>query len=169
MAAASTIKQQSLIADLGNHYFNGPELILSQSQCLGISHYVEGMYYNLTKILTIIPTENDPYADHLEMFNDIRHNAQLKVFSGGTSSRDFNKHHNFIARAVHDWHHYLAGSDFTFEGELAAWRKQCAGKCMWMREYLFSEIVLQAAAYHYIGDYPDKQRVVQWEQWMINL
>ena len=165
----ATIKEQALITDLGKHYFNGPELVLTQSQLLGISHYVEGVYYNLCKVLTVEWVREDPYTDHLQMFSDIKHNARLKVFAGGSSSRDFNHQHNVMARAVHDWHHYMIGADFSFMGEVAAWRKQCAGKCMWMREYLFSEIVLQAAAYLYLGDYPDTQRVVQWEGWMADI
>jgi hypothetical protein len=78
---------------------------------------------------------------------------------------------NLMFRAVHDYHHYCVGSGFTLKGEIAAYkygvhryREHCqktgAKFNRQVQALLYSEIVLQAATYFYLGDFPDAQKVV---------
>lgn len=60
-------------------------------------------------------------------------------------------------RAIHDWQHILLGADDSFEGEFATWQHNNAPQSIqWI---LFSEIVMQAAAYFYFGDFQPQKFV----------
>jgi hypothetical protein len=62
-------------------------------------------------------------------------------------------------RAVHDWHHIIAGADDTLEGEVLAYyvARSVAPQSIWWM--LCSEIVLQAAACIHFGDYQQQKLV----------
>lgn len=69
------------------------------------------------------------------------------------------KEDNAKFRAVHDWHHIKAGVDDTLAGEFATFKHaiRTAPKCIhWM---LFSEVVLQAAAAVYFGEFQAQKLV----------
>ena len=60
-------------------------------------------------------------------------------------------------RAVHDWHHIELGADDSFKGEWFTWEANNApDSIQWI---LFSEIVLQAAAAIYSGEFPAQKLV----------
>lgn len=60
---------------------------------------------------------------------------------------------NAMFRAVHDWHHIIGGADDTLLGEVSTYyvAKSTAPQSIWW--ILCSEIVLQAAACIYFGDF----------------
>lgn len=60
---------------------------------------------------------------------------------------------NVQFRAIHDWHHIIAGADDSLLGEMRAYQqaKSTAPRSIWW--ILRSEIVLQAAAFYYTGTY----------------
>ena len=69
------------------------------------------------------------------------------------------KEDNAKFRAIHDWHHIETGADDTLAGEFATFNHaiRMAPKCIhWI---LFSEIVLQAAAAVYFGNFQAQKLV----------
>ena len=69
------------------------------------------------------------------------------------------KEDNAKFRAVHDWHHIETGADDSLAGEFATFEHavRMAPKCIhWI---LFSEIVLQAAAAIYFGNFQAQKLV----------
>lgn len=152
----------SLIHALGKLYLDSPAHNLTTDERKVITDYIHNEYKSLP--VTVLCWDSDPYSSHLEMFNDIEKNGEIKIFKGGTAPQYLGRGFNLMLRAVHDWHHYRSRSDFSFEGELRTWEHaSCTDgpdKSRFLRQFLYSEIVAQAAAYHYLGDYPKEQKVV---------
>lgn len=84
----------------------------------------------------------------------------LRVFIGGTPSPLWGPHDNAIFRAVHDWHHFQSGGDFSLDGEVATYRHAVGAYGPGVSPLLFSEIVLQAADAIIHGPGASPQRVV---------
>ena len=72
---------------------------------------------------------------------------------------------NSIARAVHDYFgHYLTGADFSFDGEVTAYKAQCALHSAAARPVLFADNIGQLCYYHHFGSFMPEQRAFVMEE-----
>lgn len=92
------------------------------------------------------------YANAEEMFADIEQ-GQLWVSADSYDSSVYpNPIYGFIFQGMHDYDHYLSDTDFSLQGEIAAYN--FAAKrvpSLEIQKILYSEIVLRSAAYLYLG------------------
>jgi len=88
---------------------------------------------------------------------EFRNSATLNVSTAHNSHPYLTKSANAKFRAVHDWQHIVLSADDSFNGEFATWWNNNAPESIqWI---LFSEIVLQAAAAIYSGEFPTQKLV----------
>jgi hypothetical protein len=101
------------------------------------------------------------YKTAAEMTEDVRQTGVLKISTDFNNPVVLTPESNFLYRAIHDTHHILGGWDFSWEGELAACQYWCSlTHNKLYHGILFSELILQAAAYLYLGDFPQEQKLV---------
>ncbi len=95
------------------------------------------------------------YSDTKEMFADIER-GQLWVAADSYDSIIYpNPIYGFIFQGMHDYDHYLSDTDFSLEGEIAAYHFTAKrGPSLEIQKILYSEIVLRSAAYLYLGHAP---------------
>jgi hypothetical protein len=97
----------------------------------------------------------------------------LEVFIGGSKSTIFSHADNLRFRAVHDWHHWQARGEFDFAGEFKTFKHSVkrlkayseansypASVLSQAASVLYSEIVLQVAAYDILGGFPAEQKII---------
>ncbi len=92
------------------------------------------------------------YENAEEMFADIKL-QQLWVSADSYDSSVYpNPIYGFIFQGMHDYDHYLTNSDFSLDGEIAAYHFAAKrAPSLNIQKILYSEIVLRSAAYIYLG------------------
>ena len=92
------------------------------------------------------------YDNAKEMFADIEQ-GQLWVSAESYDSTVYpNPIYGFIFQGMHDYDHYLTNSDFSLDGEIAAYNFAAKrAPSLNIQKILYSEIVLRSAAYLYVG------------------
>lgn len=92
------------------------------------------------------------YTDAKEMFADIER-GQLWVAADSYDSTIYtNPIYGFIFQGMRDYDHYLSDTDFSLEGEIAAYNFTAKRvPSLEIQKILYSEIVLRSAAYLYLG------------------
>ncbi|MEH2149866.1 hypothetical protein [Nostoc sp.] len=92
------------------------------------------------------------YNNAQEMFADIER-GQLWVSADSYDSTVYpNPIYGFIFQGMHDYDHYLTDTDFSLEGEIAAYNFTAKrAPSLDIQKILYSEIVLRSAAYLYLG------------------
>ncbi|WP_250126780.1 transposase [Chroococcidiopsis sp. CCMEE 29] len=95
------------------------------------------------------------YSDAKEMFADVER-GQLWVAADSYDSIIYpNPIYGFIFQGMHDYDHYLSDTDFSLEGEIAAYHFTAKRvPSLEIQKILYSEIVLRSAAYLYLGHAP---------------
>lgn len=83
----------------------------------------------------------------------------LNVSTANSSHPFLTDHQNARFRAVHDWHHLETGADDSLNGEHSTFCHAAAIAPHSITWILFSEIVLQAAAYIYFGEFQAQKLV----------
>jgi len=105
-------------------------------------------------------TERDPYRSHEELAHDVLVNKRMYVFTGFSDTPLWSPEINWQARAVHDFDHVMANTDFSLGGELHAFQVGAA-KMPQLEPLFLSEVALQAAVSVVTGSFaPGKQKVV---------
>lgn len=95
------------------------------------------------------------YANAAEMFDDIKRSHLWVSAENYDTSLDLNPIYSFIFQAVHDHDHYLTHSDFSLEGEIAAYNATAMrGTSLNIQKIIYSESVLRSAAYIALGHPP---------------
>jgi hypothetical protein len=92
------------------------------------------------------------YTDAQEMFADIEQGHLWVSADSYDSSVYPNPIYGFIFQGMHDYDHYLTNTDFSLDGEIAAYNfraKQVPS--LEIQKIFYSEIVLRSAAYLYLG------------------
>ena len=86
------------------------------------------------------------------MFADIKL-QQLWVSADSYDSAVYpNPIYGFIFQGMHYYDHYLTDSDFSLEGEIAAYNFAAKrAPSLNIQKILYSEVVLRSAAYIYLG------------------
>ncbi len=95
------------------------------------------------------------YANAVEMFEDIKQSHLWVSSENYDTSLGLNPIYGFIFQAVHDHDHYLTHSDFSLEGEIAAYNATAKrATSLNIQKIIYSESVLKPAAYIYFGHPP---------------
>ena len=95
------------------------------------------------------------YANAAEMFDDIKQNHLWVSAENYDTSLGLNPIYGFIFQAVHDHDHYLTYSDFSLEGEIAAYKVTAMrATSLDIQKIIYSESVLRPAAYISLGHPP---------------
>lgn len=92
------------------------------------------------------------YGTATEMFADIER-GHLWVAADSYDSAVYpNPIYGFMFQGIHDYDHYLTESDFSLEGEIAAYRFAANRvPSLELQKILYSEIVLRSAVYLYLS------------------
>lgn len=106
-----------------------------------------------TQVAVVSSEEAEPYATHLEMFEDIDNNGRLVISTANCDHPEWSKWENFQFRVVHDYYgHYMARSGFDMEGERKACEQHARRLCYEVsRMALYTECIGQTAAAIYYG------------------
>lgn len=83
----------------------------------------------------------------------------LNISTANSSHPFLTEHQNARFRAVHDWHHIETGADDSLEGEHSTYCHAASIAPLNIGWILFSEIVLQAAAFIYFGKFQAQKLV----------
>lgn len=95
------------------------------------------------------------YANSAEMLDDIKQSHLWVSAENYDTSLGLNPIYSFIFQAVHDHDHYLTHSDFSLEGEIAAYNATAKrATSLNIQKIIYSESVLRPAAYISLGHPP---------------
>ncbi len=98
-------------------------------------------------------TERDPYASFEELRADVLGNKRMFVYTLHSETPLWDEQTNWMARAVHDYDHVLANTDFTVDGEVQTFQVS-AERAPSLEPLYLSEIALQAASSAVLGAFP---------------
>ena len=100
------------------------------------------------------------YRNAQEMFVDIKQD-HLWVSADSYDSTIYpNPIYGFIFQGMHNYAHYLTGSDFSLEGEIIAYNFTVKRvPSLEIQKIVYSEIVLRSSAYLYLG-HADNPKIV---------
>jgi hypothetical protein len=147
---------RSEIEELGRFYIEAKDIALTpkaQAMAREQAARVQREFQKLTRKIRVEFTERDPYPDVEAMRADIESNQRMYVYTLFSETPLWTEQVNWMARAVHDWDHYVSGADFTMQGEIEAYRYSAA-RSPALAELYLSEIALQAAANNVLGAFP---------------
>lgn len=110
---------------------------------------------------------NPQFSDYLryqnaqEVFADIE---QGHLWVSAEESYDTsiypNPFYGFAFLVMHDYDHYLTGGDWSLEGEIKAYKAAASrAPSLEIQKILYSQIVLRAAAYLYLGHAPEPKTI----------
>lgn len=92
------------------------------------------------------------YANAKEMLADIEQGHLCVSADSYNSSVYPNPIYGFIFQGMHDYAHYLTNTNFSLEGEIAAYNFTAKrAPSLDIQKILYSEIVLRSAAHLYLG------------------
>jgi hypothetical protein len=95
------------------------------------------------------------YGNVTEMFADIQQNHLWVSAENYDTTLSLNPIYNFIFQAVHDNDHYRTNSDFSLEGEIAAYNATAKrAPSLSIQKIIYSESVLRPAAQLFLGHAP---------------
>lgn len=140
-------------------YSEARETLESLACFAALAHEQRSLARRLPEALRVVPTERDPYACTAAMLKDIA-NGRLFVYSLNGPKWE-TKEQTIIARSTHDYFgHYLAQSDFSWQGEIAACVSEARFLSLGAKRALEAEVLGQAACYLMTGSFPEQKRVL---------
>jgi hypothetical protein len=101
------------------------------------------------------------YRNAAEMFADVEQgHLWVSAEEGYDNSIYKNPFYGFAFLVMHDYDHYVTGSDWSLEGEITAYKAAASrAPSLEIQKILYSQIVLRAAAYIYLGHAPEPKTV----------
>jgi hypothetical protein len=120
---------------------------------------VQREFRKLQKKIHIEFTERDPYAGHEQLVQDVLANKRMYVYTGFSDTPLWSPEVNWMARAVHDYDHVTANTDFSFGGEVHAFQVATT-KAPLLEPMFLSEIALQAAVQVVTGSFAAQKLVL---------
>ncbi|WP_375512251.1 hypothetical protein [uncultured Nostoc sp.] len=140
----------SLVETLANLYLKGKPAEISDETITQLCDWLMGEFHQLP--LNLQFSDYMRYNNAQEMFADLEL-QQLWVSADSYDSSVYpNPIYGFIFQGMHDYDHYLTNSNFSLEGEIAAYNFTAKrAPSLDIQKILYSEIVLRSAAYLYLG------------------
>lgn len=110
---------------------------------------------------------NPQFSDYLryqnadEVFADIdRGHLWVSAEDSYDTSIYPNPFYGFAFLVMHDYDHYTTGGDWSLEGEMKAYKAAASrSPSLEIQKILYSQIVLRAAAYLYLGHAPEPKTI----------
>jgi hypothetical protein len=135
---------------LAKLYLKSQPADISDATILQLCDWLMGEFQQLP--LNLQFSDYIRYENVEEMFSDIKQ-WQLWVSADSYDSAIYpNPIYGFIFQGMHDYDHYLTDSDFSLDGEIAAYNFTAKrAPSLDIQKILYSEIVLRSAAYIYLG------------------
>ena len=145
---------------LGNHYLKSEDQQVSSVNQNDFNFWIRYLHRDLRIITRYV--YGQPYSSYEEMAAKFKKTRVLEISVDYNNPIVLTPAANLLFRALHDSHHLLLDASFSWEGELTACRYFCSlTKNPIFHRILFSEIILQAAAYFVLGgQFPDEQKLV---------
>jgi len=144
---------QEQIEALGQAYLKGVDIAgtpKAQEMARAQAYRVMQEFEKLRQKIRIEFTERDPYASFAELQADVLGNGHMWVFTGFSDTPLWSPELNWMSRAVHDFDHVLANTDFSLPGEIHAYQVAVA-RAPELEPLYLSEIALQAASSVVLG------------------
>ena len=148
------------IEKLGQAYLKGQDVSgtrRAEEMARAQAERVHREFDKLRRKIRVEFTERDPYKSFEELQNDVLSNGRMYVYTLHSETPLWDAQTNVMARAVHDYDHVLANTDFSVEGELAAYQYS-AERAPELDPLYLSEIALQAAASALLGGFESGQQ-----------
>lgn len=150
MILTRTKTTASQVETLAKLYLEGNPAEISDETITQLCDWLMGEFQQLP--LNLQFSDYMRYANAKEMFADIEQGHLWVSADSYDSSVYPNPIYGFIFQGMHDYDHYLTNSDFSLEGEIAAYNFTAKRvPSLEIQKILYSEIVLRSAAYLYIG------------------
>ena len=119
-----------------------------------LASQIDGQYLDVLRTgLKVFFVNYDPYKGLEDMTKDIKRGL-LKISQLHNVHPLFTEEQNLHFRAIHDYTHYKAQSDFSLEGEYKTFLEQSRHCLASSVPALYTEVVLQAAHMKYFGAFP---------------
>ena len=149
----------SKLETLAQLYLEGEPAQVSEQAKQEFCNWMMGEFQQLP---FAVQASNDmEYATATDMFDDIQKHhlwVSLEDYAGEVYPKQFC---GFALLAVHDYDHYKTDSDFSLDGEVAAYRKLASrAPSLQIQKILYSELVLKSAAHLYLDHKPEAKVVV---------
>lgn len=141
------------IEALGQAYLKGVDISgtpRAQEMARAQAERVAREFEKLRKKIRIEFTDRDPYASFEELQADVVGNGHMWVFTGFSDTPLWSPQVNWMSRAVHDYDHVVANTDFSLPGEIRAYQFTAA-RAPELEPLYLSEIALQAASSVVLG------------------
>ena len=144
------------------HYLNSPEDKISAETQREFQDFVGQRYQKIKRFgIQEVRVSGQPYANAEELFIDFEQNHRIRVSTQFNHPVVLDEEGNLRLRFLHDQNHCVLRSGFDWVGENQACHYLCSlTSNPLLRRIIRSEIVYQAAAYFYLGDFPDTQKLV---------
>ncbi|KAM3091101.1 hypothetical protein ACKFKF_33785 [Phormidesmis sp. 146-12] len=110
--------------------------------------------------LKLLFSNDRRYQSAEEAFADIEQDQLWVSTEAYDTSIYTNPFYGAVLAAVHDYEHYCSKSDWSFEGEISAYRAIAnRAPSLEIQKILYAQIVLRAATHLYLGHLPDPKIV----------
>lgn len=140
----------SQVETLAQLYLKGKPAEISDATIAQLCDWLMGEFRQLP--LNLQFSNYMRYDNAQEMFADIERSSLWVSAESYDSSVYPNPIYGFIFQGMHDYDHYLTDTDFSLEGEIAAYNFTAKRvPSLEIQKILYSEIVLRSAAYLYLG------------------
>ncbi|HEY9624647.1 MAG TPA: transposase [Crinalium sp.] len=149
---AKTIPSQanSQVATLAKLYLEGKPAEISEEAIAQLCDWLMDAFHQLP--LNLQFADYMRYANVDQMFADIEQGHLWVSADSYDSSVYPNPIYGFIFQGMHDYDHFLTKTDFSLEGEIAAYNVAAKrSPSLEIQKIFYSEIVLRTAAYLYLG------------------
>ena len=147
---------------IARHYLDAPEDKLSPPVQAEFQNLVNYLYTQVKKSqIKDVRVSGQPYASATELLADFQQNRRIQVSTDYNDPIVLHKEGNLQFRFIHDYHHCVLNADFSWEGEIKAYRYFCSlTHNETFHRILRSELIYQAAVCVYLGYFPDTQKLV---------
>jgi hypothetical protein len=158
MTSKSKTLVNSKLETLAKLYLEGEPAEISEQTKQDLCNWMMSEFQQLP---FAVQASNDMAYDTLaDMFDDITHNHLWVSLENYGSDIYPNLFCGFALLAVHDYDHCQTGTDFSLEGETAAYRRLAnRAPSLEIQKILYSELVLKSAAHLYLKHKPEPKVV----------
>ncbi len=144
-----------LVKWLGSIYVDSPAAPISSAELQTWRRWIAAEFSRIPHPIKAV--EYDVTLPECDLL--LAHTGLLYISALSLAHPFLTDNENLRLRAVHDWHHLTIGADSSFSGEFATYRHAAESAPACIRWILFSEIVLQAAAYLATGKFQPQKLV----------
>jgi hypothetical protein len=153
MKTTSAIAKKSKVEILAKLYLESAPAEISEITIAELCDWLWGEFQDIP--LNVEFSWYERYSNAAEMFADIQQSHLWVSAENYDTTMGLNPIYSFIFQAMHDDDHYRTHSDFSLEGEIAAYNATAKrAPSLTIQKIIYSESVLKSAAYIFLGHAP---------------